>query len=354
MQLFTIMLMHPYLELAFLLISFIMETKYGFTKLSLSELNVFLNTLKVGRTILKVQHHHTYSPSYIHFKGNNHFEIQKGMKNYHVVHNGWSDIGQHFTIFPDGTILTGRNIEKSPACIYGQNANSICIENLGNFDIGGDQMSPEQKHSIVEVTKLLCVKFNLPINKDRIVYHHWFDLVSGVRNDGTKNNKSCPGTNFFGGNKVSDAENNFYPFLKSIVNDKDIKKDESSVLKYVIISSPTLNVRVASNSKSEKAKDRNPLNFGSVLRVYKEENNWLKISNSSEHWVSKRYTDEVKKATITATTLNVRSGDGTNYPKVGSLTKGQEIFVSLIQGDWCKVSSDNKWVSKKYLKFSNE
>ena len=80
----------------------------------------------------------------------------------------------------------------------------------------------------------------------------------------------------------------------------------------------------------------------------------MKISNSSEHWVSKRYTDEVKKATITATTLNVRSGDGTNYPKVGSLTKGQEIFVSLIQGDWCKVSSDNKWVSKKYLKFSNE
>ena len=62
------------------------------------------------------------------------------MKAYHVTYNGWNDIGQHFTIFPDGLILTGRSLEKSPACIYGQNANAICIENLGNFDLGGDQM----------------------------------------------------------------------------------------------------------------------------------------------------------------------------------------------------------------------
>ncbi len=328
-----------------------METKYGFTKFSLNEFKEWLIELKVGRTILKIQQHHTYSPSYIHFKRNNHFELQKGMKSYHVFHNGWSDIGQHFTIFTDGSILTGRNIEKSPACIYGQNANSICIENLGNFDIGGDQMSPEQKNTIIEVTRLLCVKFNLPINKDRIVYHHWFDLVSGARNDGTKNNKSCPGTNFFGGNKVTDAEQKFYPLLKGLIDDNDIRTNDDNILKYVMVTSSTLNLRVESNSKSAKVKDRNPIKFGSVLRVYNEENNWLKISNSSEHWVSERYTDEVRKATVTATTLNVRSGDGTNYPKVGSFNEGEEIFVSQIKGDWCKVSSDNKWVSKQYLKF---
>lgn len=50
----------------------------------------------------------------------------------------------------------------------------------------------------------------------------------------------------------------------------------------------------------------------------------------------------------------MRSGDGTNYPKVGSFNKGEEIFVSQIKGDWCKVISDNKWVNKKYLKYSDE
>jgi len=331
-----------------------METKYGFSKFSVNEFKEWLSTLKVGRTILKVQQHHTYSPSYVHFKSDNHFDLQKAMKNYHVVHNGWSDIGQHFTVFPDGSILTGRNIEKSPACIYGQNTNSICIENLGNFDIGGDQMSPEQKNAIIEVTRLLCVKFNLPINKDRIVYHHWFDLVSGARNDGTKNNKSCPGTNFFGGNKVADAENNFYPLVKGLINDNDIKVNDDSILKYVMVTSSTLNVREQSNYESSKAKDRNPIKFGSVLRVYREENDWLKISNSSEHWVSKRYTNQVLRATVVASTLNVRSGNNIDYPKVGSLTKGDEIFISQIKDEWCKLSLDNKWVSKKYLKFGNE
>lgn len=80
------------------------------------------------------------------------------MKTHHMVNNGWSDIGQHFTIFPDGLILTGRNPENTPACIYGQNANSICIENLGNFDHGADVMTTVQKEAIISVTAILCMK----------------------------------------------------------------------------------------------------------------------------------------------------------------------------------------------------
>ena len=331
-----------------------MESKYGFIKMSSIEFEKWISDIRIGRTILKIQQHHTYIPSYIHFEENNHFQLQKSMKSHHIVHNGWSDIGQHFTIFPDGSILTGRNIEKSPACIYGQNANSICIENIGNFDSDKDIMTAEQKDSIVEVTKFLCLKFNLPINKDRIVYHHWFDLLSGVRNDGTKNNKSCPGTNFFGGNKVSDAEENFYPLIVEKINNDDIKTNEDAVLKYVVVTSSTLNVRIEPSAKSKKAMDRNPIKFGSVLRIYKVDNGWLKISNSLEHWVSVRYTNEVKKATVIASTLNVRSGDGTNYPKTGSFSKGEKVFISQIKNEWCKISSDNKWVSKKYLKFENE
>jgi len=95
-----------------------METKYGFTKMTAKAFETYLSKLKIARTVLSVQQHHTYIPSYIHFNDNNHFELQKNMKNTHINANGWADIGQHVSIFPDGSMMTGRSFEKSPACIY--------------------------------------------------------------------------------------------------------------------------------------------------------------------------------------------------------------------------------------------
>ncbi|RYY67337.1 MAG: N-acetylmuramoyl-L-alanine amidase [Chitinophagaceae bacterium] len=192
-----------------------MTTQFGFTKMTIDEFETWITTCHITRTILTIQQHHTYSPAYAHFKGVNHFELQQGMKNYHVNQNGWADIGQHFTTFPDGTIITGRSLDISPACIKGQNANAICIENLGNFDTGKDKMTIAQKDTIIRMTAKLCSRFNLPVNVNSIVYHHWFDLVTGLRNNGTRNNKSCPGTDFFGGNKVNDCIANFLPLVLS-------------------------------------------------------------------------------------------------------------------------------------------
>lgn len=106
-----------------------METKYGFKKMTSKEFDQYISNLKIARTVLTIQQHHTYIPSYIHFKGNNHFELQRGMKNTHINQNGWADIGQDISIFPDGAIVTGRSFEKSSASINGNNANSFCIEN---------------------------------------------------------------------------------------------------------------------------------------------------------------------------------------------------------------------------------
>lgn len=328
-----------------------MEVKFGFTKLSLIEFESWIKNMKVGRTVLKVQQHHTFSPSYIHFKGNNHFELQRGMKNYHVTHNGWSDIGQHFTIFPDGSILTGRSLEKSPACITGQNANSICIENLGNFDINGDVISQVQKDSIVAVTALLCSRFSLPITSNSIVYHHWFNLSTGERNNGTKNNKSCPGTNFFGGNKVIDCETNFLPLVKQKLSGISFDSVSNSNFKYVVVTTKSLNVRTSYTPTSGKVVNRSAIVMGSVLRVFKEKNGWLKISNSLEHWVSGKYTSLVTRAIVNSDTLNVRSGADVSFPKIGSYLKGEEVFITNEVNGWCKISMDEKWVSKKYLSF---
>ncbi|OJX28690.1 MAG: hypothetical protein BGO86_03590 [Chryseobacterium sp. 36-9] len=124
----------------------------------------YLSKLKIARTVLSVQQHHTYIPSYIHFNGNNHFELKKSMKNTHINANGWEDIGQHISIFQDGSVMTGRSFEKSPACIYGNNANSFCIENVGNFDKRSDQMTAQQKNVIITITAALLKKFGLSPN----------------------------------------------------------------------------------------------------------------------------------------------------------------------------------------------
>lgn len=329
-----------------------MEIKLGFTKMSPKEFETYISNLKIARTILFIQQHHTYIPSYIHFKGSNHFDLQKGMKNTHINVNGWGDIGQHFTIFPDGSILTGRSIEKSPACISGNNGNAICIENLGNFDDGGDEMTEAQRNAIVIVTAALCKKFRFIPDTKNIVYHHWFNLSTGVRNNGLGNNKSCPGTNFFGGNKVDDCKTHFIPLIKqklSTVNNND--SSSLLVLKYVSVISNTLNIRSGAGTAYLVSKDRTPALLGCVLRVYEEKNGWYRISSSAEHWVNSRFTKEVKRAVVDADVLNVRSGAGTNYPKLDSILKGIEVFIYAQEQSWSQISQESRWVKDSFLKY---
>jgi hypothetical protein len=190
-----------------------MTKKFGLVKWSIREFEEWLNSIQLARTVLVIQQHHTFSPCYADFNGSNHFELQQGMKNYHISHNGWSDIGQHFSTFPDGSILSGRPLEQAPVCIKGQNTTSICLEHLGNFDSGKDDMLAKQRETIIQMTAILCRRFNIPVNTQSIVYHHWFNLSTGQRNDGSSNNKSCPGTNFFGGNKVIDCSTYFLPLI---------------------------------------------------------------------------------------------------------------------------------------------
>ena len=86
-----------------------------------AELKAWLAAQSVSRKITTVQLHHTYSPSYKDFNGSNHAALQSGMKSYHVKSRGFSDIAQHFTIFPDGKVMTGRSLDRAAAGIIGCN-----------------------------------------------------------------------------------------------------------------------------------------------------------------------------------------------------------------------------------------
>ncbi|MEC5158884.1 SH3 domain-containing protein, partial [Chryseobacterium sp. MP_3.2] len=88
-----------------------------------------------------------------------------------------------------------------------------------------------------------------------------------------------------------------------------------------------------------------------TLQVYQEKNKWYKISSSSQHWVSSVYTRGVKRALVNTDILNVRSGAGADFPKLGILSKGTEIFVYEEENGWSKISIESKWVKNFYLDF---
>lgn len=327
-----------------------MRQQYGFKLFNTGEFEEWLDSQKIGRDVSYVQEHHTFLPSYKQFKGDNHFELQKNMKHHHVVNNGWSDIGQHLTIFPDGTVMTGRSFERSPACIKGRNAHSVCIESVGDFDEGKDQMTDEQREAILKVTAALCKRFNVEVNTDRIVYHHWYNLDTGERNNGTGSNKSCPGTAFFGGNKVENANAHFIPLVQAQLGQG---VSPPVVIGYGMVTASKLNIRAGAGTSHSRVTDREALSFGAIVRVFDRDNGWLKIAGKKAHWVSGKYVKTVRQATVTANTLNVRTGPGTSHEIADRFAKGEVVYLEKDQGDWSKVANEDKWLHTGYVVFSH-
>ena len=192
-----------------------MQTKSGFTLMTANEFESWLAAQRVTRRITVIQEHHTWSPSYQHFNGKNHFELQANMRSYHKSIK-YQDIAQNLTIFPDGQVMTGRSFNVAPAGCKGANQNGICIENLGNFDRGGDTMSAAQKDAIVRVTAALLKRFGLTAESG-VTYHGWW-TDDGVRlgdYNPSRSCKTCPGTAFFGGNTRAAYNKHLRPLLEA-------------------------------------------------------------------------------------------------------------------------------------------
>ena len=268
------------------------QTQGKFILFDIAEFGNWLNTTPIYRVIKLIQNHHTWSPSYKHFKTNNHFSLLKGMENAHLE-RGFNQIAQNLTTFPDGSIAVCRPLNITPAGIKGANTNGICIENIGNFDSNNDQMTNEHKDTIIKVNALLCKKFNLTPSTDTIVYHHWYDLTKGIRTNGTGSTKTCPGTAFFGGNKVSDAENNFIPLINQDLNDLDHIQPIAiaNILFTARVDSDTpLNIRVTPSASSKKVGE---LNNGSIVHVYEQNGVWGKIDPTEPHWVNGKFLEKI-------------------------------------------------------------
>lgn len=76
--------------------------------------------------------------------------------------NGWEGIGYHFVVYRDGTIHSGRPVERAGAHCRGHNANSIGVCYIGGLDAAGnakDTRTAEQCKSLRVLINRLLEKY---------------------------------------------------------------------------------------------------------------------------------------------------------------------------------------------------
>ncbi len=251
-----------------------------------SDFSVWLEATTVSRRVILVQNHHTWMPNYSTFKGDNHFALLQAMENAHLE-RGFAEIAQNLTTFPDGRMAICRALDKIPAGIKGANTSGICIENLGNFDRNADQMNAAHRETIIELNARLCHKFSLEPSTNTLVYHHWYDLNTGKRTDGSGATKTCPGAAFFGGNKVEDAAANFIPPIRSALSSLGTGALPKPVpVGSYTINASTLNVRKAPDGAAKIVKR---LSRGVQVDVYETNGDWRRVHPTEQQWVSSRF-----------------------------------------------------------------
>jgi len=148
-----------------------------FKAYTITQFQSYIQSVSVKRRITHIQIHHTWNPRKSDYRGE---ATITSMWRYHTQTRGWKDIGQHFTVAPDGLIWDGRSLESDPAGISGYNIGGMMFEMVGNFDKGEDRLEGKQLDAIVAAVRILMNKFNLSFND--IVFHREHAP------------KSCPGT----------------------------------------------------------------------------------------------------------------------------------------------------------------
>ncbi|MBD0369480.1 MAG: caspase family protein [Pyrinomonadaceae bacterium] len=152
-----------------------------FRRLTLDEFADLLARFPFTRRVNAVHMHHTWRPRVRDYTGR---ETIEGMWRYHTQELGWSDIAQHITIAPDGSIWTGRGWNEPPASASGHNGNRsagpFMFEMIGDFDAGRDPFRAPQRDTALKVIARVQARFNLP--------------VESLRFHNQMSQKSCPGS----------------------------------------------------------------------------------------------------------------------------------------------------------------
>lgn len=152
-----------------------------FHQLSLDQFVEMLASFPFERRIDSVHMHHTWRPNHSQYRG---LSTIVAMWEFHTQTQGWSDIAQHISIAPDGSIWTGRDWNKAPASATGFNGNSsagpFMFETIGDFDRGKDLLEGAQKETLLAVIAHVQKRFEL--SPETLRFHNMMS------------EKSCPGS----------------------------------------------------------------------------------------------------------------------------------------------------------------
>ena len=314
-----------------------MKTQNGFTLLeNAKDVRNWLAKQNVTRTITRLQVHHMDAPSYSTWEKTDkkvftepHFGRTQSLNDYgkRTWGSGASDghghyIAQHFNVFPDGKITTGRNLNSTPIGIRGWNTNAICIEIYGKFDKGHDVMNAKQKEAVIYLYGELCKRFDIPVNTSHIRPHCWFTAGGTYlgKYNSSRSAKTCPGTNFWGVGCSTSGFNKFLADVKAYVNGKapvEEKPKETKVNKEgkVNVSSGTLNVRKSYNADSTKLGELK--DNAKVKIVATVSNGWLRIKYKDGYgYVNSKYIDGIKDIVVEEPKVEKPKEEMTTYYRV--------------------------------------
>ena len=131
------------------------------------------------------------------------------------------------------------------------------------------------------------------------------------------------------------------------------ESNESAESATPVVTADTLNVRAAASTDSERL---GTLKKGTEVTIEETLDGWYKVTASDlTGYVSAQYISldgtVPEEGMVLATTLNVRSGAGTSYSKVGTLRVGQTVTLLGKTGDWYKISTDklSGYVAAQYI-----
>ena len=188
---------------------------------------------------------------------------------------------------------------------------------------------------------------------------------------GSLNLRSGPGTSYASKGtlkngtavKVVETEDNWakitvkssgktgWVMLKYISDDAPVSPTPTEY-KVRSVTADSLNIRKGAGTEYGKV---GILHKGDAIKVLGSSGNWYHIQTVKglKGWVSKTYTKAGATAKVKASSLNVRKGAGTAYGVSGTLKKGKAVTVDAIVNGWAHVKYGSKsgYVSAKYLTF---
>jgi hypothetical protein len=121
-----------------------------------------LLTRSWARRVASIHVQHTWRPAHADWRGGSTVDA---MRRFHMDVLHWSNIGQHLTVGPDGSLWTGRDLEQPPASAAGHNGSAqegpLMIALVGDFDRGRDVFTGFQAEEAYSAIATICARFAL-------------------------------------------------------------------------------------------------------------------------------------------------------------------------------------------------